>query len=214
MPLSYSNRVEALPAFSQNVTLWKHNDPNETVVIGVKNNNVDADNMSFYFAGKQDFLNGNWSFLGTTSFGKDGTAAPVVFNDGTIALLVTESPSPPDSGTENAAIVYTLNNQLQSNDFNICNAIINMPVGDDVVFAETLVIGGDCQKHRMMHKPYQAPPQQGPPGIPGIPGIPGPPGTTGPRGFKGETGDRGPIGPIGPTGPACDCCGCPRENLP
>lgn len=212
MPLAYTNRVQALPAFTQDVTLWKHNDAAETVVIAARDNNRDSDNISFFFASKNDFLSGNWSFIGTTSFGKDGTAMPVVFADGTIAILVTESPSPPDSGTLNAAIVYTLQAKLDPGDANFCTAISNLPIGEDAAFAETLVIGADCKLHRLPHEPYAAPGKDGPPGIPGVPGPPGPPGAIGPPGEKGEKGDRGEKGERGPTGPACSCCDCPRAN--
>jgi len=37
--------------------------------------------------------------IGTTAMGKDGGVQPVVYRDGTVAVLVTESPAPGDSGS-------------------------------------------------------------------------------------------------------------------
>lgn len=208
--------VPLIPAFQQNLSAWKANDPQETTIFGVINNNEDTENMSFYAATKAQLLSGGgFTYLGTTPRGKDGTAQPLVFNDGTIAIMITESPNPGDSGSENRLGVITLPTKLSpSQSSDLCDAIAKMPMGPDAEYGVTVLVGVDCKLHRMPFKsiPGQAP--QGPPGIPGVPGPIGPPGYTGPRGFDGRQGPPGPPGPRGLTGPACECCGCPRENLP
>lgn len=208
--------VELIPAFQQNLSAWKANDPDETTIFGVINNNEDNENMSFYAATKDQLLGGSgFTYLGTTPRGKDGTAQPLVFNDGTIAIMITESPNPGDSGSLNRLGVITLPMKLDpSASSNLCDAIGEMPMGEEIEFGVTTLVGWDCKLHRMMFKPVPGQPKNGEPGPPGVPGPPGPPGTIGPRGFDGRQGPMGPPGPRGLTGPACECCGCPRENLP
>lgn len=95
-----------------------------------------------------------------------------------------------------------------------CSEINTWPMGEDVIWGVTVLLGADCKLHRMMFRPTPGQPLNGAPGPPGVQGPPGPPGTTGPRGFDGRQGSVGPPGPRGLTGAACECCGCPRENLP
>lgn len=217
MPLPSASRIELLPAFQQDVTVWKANDPAETAIIAVRNNNLDGDNISFYSQTKTQRTTGSMVFIGTTSFGKDGSAMPIVDNDGTIWLYVTESPNPPDSGSLNALILYRLSNKIEESvpsDF--CQFINTMTVGDDAEFAETLVVGQDCKLHRFPHRPYTLPcvpctliGPRGEMGIPGTPGSIGPPGMT-------VVGPPSTIpGPRGIEGRPCTCCEeCNRANLP
>lgn len=208
--------VTMLPAFQQSVSAWKANDTSETTIFGTINHILDDNNMSFYSATKSQLLAGSgFTYLGTTPRGKDGSAQPLVYNDGTIAILLTESPSPGDSGGLNALGVIVLPTKLgPAIGSSLCDAIADMPIGDDLKFLESVVIGSDCKLHRVMAKPVAGQGANGPPGIPGELGPPGDPGSTGPRGFDGIQGSIGPPGPRGLTGAACECCGCPRENLP
>lgn len=208
--------VQIIPAFQQSVNAWKANDPDETVIFGVINHNEDDENFSFYSATKDQLLSGGgYTYLGTTPRGKDGTAQPLVFNDGTIAIMITESPNPGDSGTLNALGVIELPIKLEpSSANNLCDAIAQMPMGEDLAFGESVVVGYDCKLHRMPFKPVAGQGKDGAPGPIGPPGVAGPPGATGPRGFDGRIGPMGPPGPRGLTGAACECCNCPRENQP
>lgn len=205
--------TQLLPAFTSNVNAWKHNDAAETTIFGVVNSNEDQFNMSFYSATKTQLLSGlGFVYLGTTDRGITGSAQPLVYNDGTVAILITESPAPGDPELFNALKVLVLPNKLSASNTDFCDAIAAMPMGEDVVFAETVLVGWDCQLHRMAHRPYAQPGANGAPGIPGPPGPPGPPGNTGPRGFDGIQGSMGPPGPRGLTGAACSCCQCPSEG--
>lgn len=218
MPLPSASRVELLPAFQQDVSVWKANDPAETAIIAVRNTNIDADNMTFYSQTKAQRATGTLVPIGTTSFGKDGSASPIVDNDGTIWLYVTESPNPPDSGSLNALILYRLTNRLPESGGSgsgFCEFINTMEIGADVAYAETLLVGQDCKLHRMAHKPYALPGRDGEPGPTGPQGMTGATGPIGPIGPKGDTGDTGPPGPRGIEGRPCTCCDeCQRANLP
>lgn len=215
MPIPTDDCVEVLPAFIQNVSAWKGNDPDETTIFGVINHNIDPDNLSFYSATKAQLLAGQKTYLGTTAFGKDGTAQPIIYRDGTIAILYTESPNPPDSGALNALKVCTLTPKvLPDVSQDLCALMATLPIGPDVEFAETLVLTSKCELGRMPHRPYAIPGKNGEPGIQGVPGPPGPAGNIGPIGPKGDKGDQGNPGPRGIEGRPCGCCDCPRANLP
>ncbi len=215
MPLPVDSCTNLLPAFIQNVSAWKANDPDETTILGMINHNIDSDHLSFYSATKAQLLAGTMTYLGTTAAGKDGTAQPIVYNDGTIGIIYTESPNPGDSGALNALKVCTLTNKLEVSTANdLCGAISEMPMGEDVVFAETVLVGVDCKLHRMAHRPYTIPGKNGEPGATGPPGPPGEAGKIGPAGEKGDKGDIGSPGPRGIEGRPCSCCDCPRDSLP
>lgn len=211
--LAITSRTQVLPAFIQNVSGWKHNDPDETTIWGVINNNVDSDNYTLYAATKAQLIAGTYSELGTTTFGKDGTVQPIVYEDGTIVLMITESPNPGDSGALNALYSVTLATKLAPAD-PICKFLGTLGVGDPGIAGQSLYLGPDCLYHALPNQPEVINGEQGPPGPIGPPGIPGPPGSIGPIGLTGSIGPQGIPGPRGLTGPACDCCGCPRDNLP
>lgn len=217
-PLPELSNTLLLGAFQQNVSAWKANDPNETVIFGVLNNNVDSDNLTFYSATKAQLLDPFPTFvlLGTTTRGKDGTAQPIVYNDGTIAILLTESPNPGDSGTLNELRIIVLPFKLEpAVTVDICGALATLPIStDNAEFAVTPVLTSDCVFKRLPHKPYAQPGQNGEPGPIGVPGPIGMPGSIGPIGLTGNTGSQGNPGPRGETGPACSCCYCNRETLP
>lgn len=214
-PLPELSNITLLGPFQQNVSAWKANDPDETVIFGVLNNNIDTDNMTFYSATKTQLLSGTFVMLGTTTHGKDGTAQPFVYNDGTIAILITESPNPGDSGTLNELRVKVLPFKLEpSTGTDLCTALANLPIKEDAEFAVTPVLSTDCAFHRLPHRPYSIPGKNGEPGPTGPPGPAGPAGAIGPIGLTGNTGAMGQPGPRGIEGRACDCCYCTRETLP
>jgi hypothetical protein len=215
-PLPIIQNTLLLPEFQQNISAWKANDPAETTIFGILNNNIDSDNLTFYSATKAQLLAGTFVLLGTTTAGKDGTAQPLVYNDGTIAILITESPNPGDSGLLNQLRVQVLASKLEpAVNLDICAAIASLPISNELgEFGLTPYLSTDCQFHRLPHAPYAQPGENGPPGIPGVQGPAGPAGAIGPKGDKGDVGSIGPPGPRGLTGPACDCCICSRENLP
>lgn len=207
--------VSIIPAYQDKLSAWKANDPLETTIFGVMNANEDANRMSFYAATKTQLLTGSgYVYLGTTDRGINGSAQPIVYNDGTIVILVTESPTG-DPLSSNELGMYVLPAKLNPSPVNdFCDAIAAMPMGDDVKYGETVLIGVDCKLHRMAFRVVGTTGKAGVPGAAGVQGPAGPPGTTGPRGFDGRIGPMGPVGPRGLTGPACECCGCPRENQP
>lgn len=207
--------VTLLPAYVHDLNAWKANDPAETTIFGLINSNENQWNMSFYAATKTQLLSGSgFTYLGTTDRGETQSAQPIVYNDGTIAILITESPNPGDPVLFNALKLIVLPTKLSPSAANFCDAIAQMSVGPDLQYSQDFVVGSDCQLHRMMSPPVVLPGEKGDPGISGEMGPPGPPGTQGPRGFDGKTGPQGPMGPRGLTGPACDCCACPSENQP
>lgn len=215
MPLPLANRLLLLAPFQQNVSAWKANDINETTIFGVLNHNVDTDNMTFYSATKAQLLAGTFSLIGTTSFGKDGTAQPIVYNDGTVVILTTESPAPGDSGSLNGLYMNELTTNVGvSESQSICDFLGTAEVGEDIIPGQTLVLAADCKLHR---NPLPVPPIPGAQGVPGQigpPGIQGQAGSIGPVGIQGERGLQGNPGPRGVKGDACNCCSCPNDNLP
>lgn len=214
-PLPIFSNTTLLPAFQQNLSAWKANDAAETTIWGVINNNIDSDNITFYSSTKAQMLSGTFVELGTTTAGKDGTAQPIVYNDGTIAILITESPNPGDSGTLNELRVLILPMKLgPAITMDICAAIAALPITDDAEFAVTPVLSTDCAFHRLPHRPYAIPGENGEPGPTGVPGPAGSAGMIGPIGLTGNTGSLGPPGPRGAEGSPCSCCYCSRENLP
>ena len=212
--MSYSDFLLLNSNFNKELQIWKGNDPNETVIIGTQ----DSVNSYLFLATKNQLLAGNgMTSLGSTPRGNGGSIQPIIFNDGTIAVMVTE---PVGLGymlflsqlTE--TIQPAIGNGNNLIDGNFCDAIAQMPMGPDAVFGETVLVGVDCRLHRMPFKPIAGQGPQGHTGMSGELGPPGPPGNTGPRGFDGRQGSQGEPGPRGLIGAACECCGCPRENLP
>lgn len=94
-PLAEAFRLKLLNHFVGDVRAWKADDAGETVLFGVKDPARDANNTSFYALTRAGAL----TYLGTTALGKDGGVQPIVRNDGTIDLLVTEAPAAGDSGS-------------------------------------------------------------------------------------------------------------------
>lgn len=194
------------------IKAWKANDIHETTIFAVVNPAQHPTDLSLYIATKTQLIDGNgYTYIGTVDPGYD--LQPLVFNDGKIVLIV-------GAGTGGGALfsqvldIMLTPSPTSSGGGDFCDAIAQMPMGDDLVFLESVVVGSDCKLHRFMAKPVAGQGANGPPGIPGEMGMPGPPGTTGPRGFDGRQGPQGIPGPRGLTGAACECCGCPRENLP
>lgn len=95
-PLAEKSRIKLLNAYIGDVRAWKGDDPAETLIIAVKNPAQDADDTSFYALPKGATA---VAYLGTTVLGKDGGCQPIVYNDGTVAVLITETPLAGQSGT-------------------------------------------------------------------------------------------------------------------
>jgi hypothetical protein len=98
-PLPEAARVKLLSHYIGDVRAWKGDDSAETVIVAVKDPAKDANNQSIYIASKAQLLAGQLTYLGTTGLGKDGGCQPLVFNDGLVVFLETESPAPLDSGS-------------------------------------------------------------------------------------------------------------------
>lgn len=212
MPPILGTFTGIIPGTTGNIVAWKGFDVYETTIFGVVDAAFDPVNISLFRSSKQQILDGTVpEYLGTLDTGEE--VQPIIYNDGTVVFLMRKD-------GEFGSLRWI--NQNLDADFgtgsgsvgDFCDAIAQMPVGEDLKFLESFVVGSDCKLHRMMAKPVAGQGKNGEPGIPGEMGPPGPPGSIGPRGFDGRQGPMGPQGPIGLTGEACSCCGCPRENLP
>lgn len=82
-------RIKLAAAFIGDVRAWKADDPDETLIIAIKNPAVDTDDTSFY-ALPRDAV--EMVYIGTTALGKDGGVQPFVYNDGRCGALITETP--------------------------------------------------------------------------------------------------------------------------
>jgi hypothetical protein len=202
---------------------WKHCDSAETTVSWVKA----GDYFQVYSASKSQTLAGSRTLLydtSTSGTGKWGdTMGAVVYSDGTVVLFSTASPNPGDPGSLNRAISVTLDDQLDAcAASDICAALEALPTGSDASYGSTVLLGNDCEFHRLPPIDTIQGPQgpAGPPGTNGVPGpagVPGPqgtPGGVGPQGNSGPTGQQGPPGPRGLTGPPCDCCDDCTSSMP
>jgi hypothetical protein len=111
-PLPEADRVLLIEHFVNEVRAWKSDDPDETVVLGVRDPRRDIDDLSFFKATKAQLLAGELEYIGTTTRGKDGGYQVLIFNDGTIVILLTESPKPLDAGALNDLYAITLQSQV------------------------------------------------------------------------------------------------------
>ncbi len=105
MLIQESKRIKLLPAFIGDVRGWKADDAGETIIYAVKNPAVDADDTTFYALNPRT---GAQTILGTTGLGKDGGCQPFVLNDGTVVVLLTETPAPGQSGVMADLYLVTL----------------------------------------------------------------------------------------------------------
>lgn len=108
-PILELSRIKLAAAYIGDVRAWKADDSNETIILGIKNPAVDADDTSFYSLPRNTTT---LQYLGTTVLGKDGGCQPLVYNDGTIALLITETPAAGQSGSLADLYLVTLQNKL------------------------------------------------------------------------------------------------------
>lgn len=108
-PILEKSRIKLLNAFIGDVRAWKGDDPAETIIFAVKDPAQDADDTSFYALPKGA---GVPQYLGTTVLGKDGGCQPIVYNDGTIGVLLTETPVAGQSGTFADLYLVMLQNKL------------------------------------------------------------------------------------------------------
>lgn len=96
IPLGEATRRLLIQAFVGEVICWKGDDIAETVVFGAKNPAIDVDDVSFYSITKAGLLADNpasfLNYIGTTTLGKDGRPAVIIFNDGTTVVLSCETP--------------------------------------------------------------------------------------------------------------------------
>lgn len=82
-------RIKLAAAFIGDVRAWKSNDPEETLLIAIKNPAVDADDTSFYVLPRDAI---EMTYIGTTALGKDGGVQPFGYKDGRVGALITETP--------------------------------------------------------------------------------------------------------------------------
>jgi hypothetical protein len=108
-PLTEVSRVKLLPAYIGDVRAWKADDATETIIFAVKNPAVDSDDTSFYALPRGA---AQATYLGTTVLGKDGGVQPLVYNDGTVAALITETPLAGQSGSLADLYLITFANRL------------------------------------------------------------------------------------------------------
>lgn len=94
--LTETHRIKLLSAYIGDVRAWKADDTAETIIFGVKDPAQDSDDTSFYALPKGATTP---TYLGTTAMGKDGGVQPLVYNDGTVCVLVTETPQAGQSGS-------------------------------------------------------------------------------------------------------------------
>lgn len=110
-PIAEKARLKLLNAFIGDVRAWKADDAAETLIFAVKNPAIDSDDTSFYALPRNVATP---QYLGTTTLGKDGGVQPIVYNDGTIAILLTETPIAGQSGTLADLYLVVLHNKLAS----------------------------------------------------------------------------------------------------
>ena len=109
MILQEQTRTKLLGAFTSDPKVWKADDSNETVILAVKTTAQDADDYTVYTYKRGDTQP---VLLGTTVLGKDAGVAPVVYNDGTIALFITEGPVAGSAGSAAELYFVILQNKL------------------------------------------------------------------------------------------------------
>lgn len=225
MAIGIANEYVLTSAFSIGVTAWKHCDVDETVVWAIKDDNQPGgtDQYSVYMSTKAQLLSGQKTLIGVTDAGKYGDMQPIVYNDGTIALMANHSPNPGDSGSLNEGRVIILTTKLgPCVAADLCAYFETLEIGSQAVYGTTVVFGNDCKFHQLAPIDTIQGPQglQGPPGANGEPGPMGPPGAQGPsggigaQGPPGPTGNQGPPGPRGLTGPPCECCENCTSSMP
>lgn len=108
-PLPEKARIKLLPHYIGDVRAWKADDPAETVILGVKDPARDPDDQSFYAMARDGAL----TYLGTTALGKDGGCQPLVYNDGTVVLLLSEVPDPTPGAPGSMADLYLVTLQYR-----------------------------------------------------------------------------------------------------
>lgn len=108
-PLPEKARVKLLLHYIGDVRAWKADDPAETVILGVKDPARDPDDQSFYAMARDGAL----TYLGTTALGKDGGCQPLVYNDGTVVLLLSEVPDPTPGAPGSMADLYLVTLQYR-----------------------------------------------------------------------------------------------------
>lgn len=108
-PILEQSRIKLLNAYIGDVRAWKADDTSETIIFAVKNPAQDADDTSFYALPKGAVAA---QYLGTSILGKDGGSQPLVYNDGTIVILLTETPVAGQSGALADLYLVTLQNKL------------------------------------------------------------------------------------------------------
>lgn len=216
MPLPIATEVALAPPFRGNIQAAKHCDANETVVWAVKNfTDTNGDQYDVYMTTKD----GTTTFIGQSSGGKASGLQPIIYKDGTIALFMTKSPNPGDSGSLNQPVLITLTTKLDPcEDFEICDSLQRIVQSSDAVPGQDYVITVNPNTEECFLK--LLPEIAGPVGPTGVPGPLGPQGPAGPQGTPGQIGPQGVPGPIGPQGPpgprglqgqpcnnCCDGCG-------
>lgn len=221
IPILYS--VDLSQPFSAFFGAYTHCDANETSIWGVRDSNINEDNFTFYYATRQELSTGIKHLIGTVQGGKTDTVVPHVYRDGSVVLFMSQSPNPSDSGSLNRVKYIILDlNFGPCVGFNICEALQELPDGENAVFGQTRVLSAECT-WRMLSAvdtivgppgPAGPPGQNGPTGPMGVPGPKGDPGSIGPVGPRGPTGALGPPGPRGETGPPCDCCEDCTSSMP
>jgi len=107
-PLAELRRIPLVPAYVGVVGVWKANDAAETVIVAVKDPRVDADDTSIYAMARSGAL----TYLGTTVLGKDGGCSPVVYNDGTVVLFLSEVPVADGPGSSAQLYLVTLAHKI------------------------------------------------------------------------------------------------------
>lgn len=108
-PLPETARTKLLSHYIGDVRAWKADNTAETIIFGVKDPARDADDLSFYAMARGGAL----TYLGTTTLGKDGGCQPIVYNDGTVVLLLSEVPDPTPGAPGALADLYLVTLQYR-----------------------------------------------------------------------------------------------------
>lgn len=118
IPLTEFSRRLLMQGYVADIRAWKADDIAETVVFAVKDPARDVDDCSFYSITKAGLLADNPAihlfYIGTTTMGKDGWPMIIVFNDGLVLVLSTETPLPGQSGTFSNLYVVRLNYRVSA----------------------------------------------------------------------------------------------------
>lgn len=108
-PLPEQSRRLLLSHYIGDVRAWKADNTGETIIFGVKDPARDPDDQSFYAMARDGAL----TYLGSTALGKDGGCQPIVYNDGTVALLLSEVPDPTPGAPGAMADLYLVTLQYR-----------------------------------------------------------------------------------------------------